>query len=223
MSQILKFDVTSRDKTGSNAMRKLRADGLIPAVLYGHGQTPAQLALDARSFERALQRHARFFELANGSSTETAIIRETQWDTFGMHVMHVDFLRVNMDEKVEMEVPVELVGIPKGVTEGGVLEHHMAEIRLLCAPRNLPDVIKINVTTLGLHQSIQIKDVPLPEGASHAEDLDRAVATVATRKIETVAAAPAEAGAAEPEVVGAKAKADDAKAADGKPEGKGKE
>ena len=113
--EVTKLKVTRREALGSNSMRHLRAAGQVPAVLYGHKQDPVALQASAHELAEVLGTHAQFMELDIEGATETAIIREIQYDAFGHEVLHLDFVRVSMDEQVEVPVAIELVGHAKGV------------------------------------------------------------------------------------------------------------
>jgi large subunit ribosomal protein L25 len=135
-----------------------------------------------------------------------------QFDHLGIEVLHVDFARVSLDERVEVTVPLELKGTPKGEADGGVLQQIVAELEIECVVTDIPDVITHNVSEMGIDDVVHIKDLKLPPGAKALQDEDLIVAMV--KVIEEDAGAPAaEAETAEPEVIGRKP--EDAAAAEG--------
>jgi large subunit ribosomal protein L25 len=209
MTNVVKLGAAKRGVTGSAAMRRLRRDGHVPAVLYGHGKAPVHLQLSDREFGDVYHRHAKFVELSFEGTVESALIRDVQLDVFGQRFVHIDFVRAALDEKLEIDLGVLLKGIPVGVSkQNGVLEQIMDHVVVLCAPRDLPESVEIDVSGLELGKSILVKDLPVLPGVQYVDDGERAVCHVSKVKIIEPVAAPAEAaeGAAEPEVVGAAGK-----------------
>jgi len=126
-----------------------------------------------------------------------------QYDHLGAEVLHVDFARVSLDEKVEVTVPLELKGEPKGAEEGGVLQQIISQLQIECLVTDIPDMIRHNVTEMKLNDVLHIRDLKLPDGVKVLQDEDLIVATV-KEIIEEVAAPAVEEGPAEPEVIGRK-------------------
>lgn len=211
--KIIQLAASPRAGSGRNPSRQLRKSGKVPVVLYGHKKEALSLQVDGFELSRAMAKHVRFVELDVGGTVETALIKDVHHDVYGNEIHHVDFMRVDLDERIVVEVPVELRGMPKGAAEGGVLEHFMNEVKIRCATRDIPEMIEIDVSGLMLHQSILVKDLPLPKGAELAENPDKPVCGVVSAYVAPVAAAaPAEgATSAEPEVVAKKKEADEPK------------
>lgn len=171
---MLRFEMEAliRDKTGKGIARKLRAEGMIPAIIYGPGTEPVPLAINAHEFQKLLTRakgERILFTLNlknNGTSQEKlALIKEFQFHPVNDSIRHVDFYEVAMDRELHVEVPVKLVGKAKGVeVEKGVLEIKRRTLEVACLPTNIPDEIEIDVTELGLGEAIHIGDVEPPEG-----------------------------------------------------------
>ncbi len=171
---MLKFEMeaTVRDKTGKGVARKLRAEGLIPAILYGPGSTPVPLAVNAFDLQKLLTRakgERILFTLNlknNGASEQRlALIKEFQFHPVNDSIQHIDFYEVSMDRELHVEVPVKLVGKAKGVeVEKGVLEIKRRTLEVACLPTNIPDEIEVDVTDLGLGEAIHIGDIEPPEG-----------------------------------------------------------
>ncbi|MEO6437174.1 MAG: 50S ribosomal protein L25, partial [Tepidisphaeraceae bacterium] len=134
---------------------------------------------------------------------ETVLVKEVQYDHLGLEVLHVDFARVSLDEEVDVTVPLELKGEPKGEKDGGVLQQILSELELRCKVTDIPHDIKHDVSEMGLDDVVHIKDLKLPPGVRCLQDEDLIVATVKEVKEEEAAPAP-EAESAEPEVIGKK-------------------
>jgi large subunit ribosomal protein L25 len=141
--------------------------------------------------------------LAVDGKNENVLIKDVQYDHLGIEVLHVDFARVDLNERVEVTVPLVLKGEPKGTEEGGVLQQIVADLEIECLVTQIPDEIRYNVSEMGLDSVLHIKDLQLPEGVKALQEPDLIVATV--KEIVEEAAEAAEAGEAEPEVIGKKA------------------
>ena len=201
MAEVL--TVETREHTGKHHNRRLRNSGSIPVVLYGHGEENVCLSVSAEQLEAAIRHGSRLVDLS-GAASESAFIREVQWDTWGTHVLHADFTRISADEKVEVQLLVELRGEAPGVKEGGVVEHLIHEVRVECPASAVSEKLEVNINSLKLGESITVADLKLPEGASVHDD----PAAVVVHCVEPVEAPEeeAEAVSTEPEVIGAKEK-----------------
>src|SRR5262245_51195554 len=121
MSKSLSIAAKPRTEVGSRAVRRLRAEGRIPAIMYGHGQDPAMLSIDLHEFDGLLRHGAHgLLDVQMDGATESAVIKDVQYDVYGREVLHVDFARISRDERVVVEVPIVLKGTAAGVAEGGV-------------------------------------------------------------------------------------------------------
>jgi large subunit ribosomal protein L25 len=149
-----------------------------------------------------LHHGTHLFDLSLDGKNEKVLVKEVQYDHLGMEVLHVDFARVSLDERVEVTVPLELKGEPKGEADGGVLQQIVAELELECLVTEIPDAIRHNVAEMALGDVLHIKDLQLPPGAKALQDEDLIVATV--KEIAEEAPAEVAEGAAEPEVIGRK-------------------
>lgn len=193
--------VETREWRGSRHARRQRGKGHVPAVLYGHGQETVSLSLPSAELSAALRHGARLVDL-KGAVAEKAFIRELQWDTFGLHVLHVDLARVSEDETLRVKVPVELRGSAVGVKEGGVVDHHMHELEIECRATAIPEKIQVNVNELHLNQAITVADLKLPEGVQVLDEADEIVVQCVPPREEVEPGA--DLGAAEPEIIGRK-------------------
>jgi large subunit ribosomal protein L25 len=207
------LSANSRDATGKGAARTLRSQGQIPAVIYGHGRDPLPLALNARDLDKMLshiQAESTVIEVTVGGQTAKTLIREIQRHPIRRQILHVDFQALVAGEKVTVNIPIVLVGIPEGVRlEGGVLDHTLRELEIEVDPSNIPDRFELDVTNMVIGDSKHVSDLSIPSGVEVLDDPETSVAVLAAPRavIEEVApvaeAVEGEAGAvAEPEVIG---------------------
>jgi len=199
------LNLTGRTETGKGPNRRLRAQGLVPAVIYGTGEEPQMVSLNQRELERALSKanaETNLFKLAGEGKDATVVIREIQRDPLTRRYLHVDLFRVRMDEEAEFEVPVHAVGTPQGVREGGLLETHLRAIIVRCTPANLPEEIKADIAGLQINQTYHVSDLPLPANVSLVTEGGETL--FAVHALKAAAAESAEGGVKEPEVVGKK-------------------
>ncbi|MEZ4352052.1 MAG: 50S ribosomal protein L25 [Myxococcota bacterium] len=178
------FSVEARDGRGKGASRKLRQRGLVPGVVYGGGREATPIALDVAQFERLIETsHGGINTLIDlsGSSPaagRTVIAKELQREAVRGRITHVDFYEVDLKTKIEVEVPIHLVGTPEGVTLGGVLDQQLREILLMCLPGSIPDDIQADVSGLQLGDSLHISDLQVPAGVEIHSEPTLTVATV---------------------------------------------
>jgi large subunit ribosomal protein L25 len=210
MAETVSLVATSRNESGSQATRKLRRKGLVPAVLYGHKEATVHLSLNLDEFTKALRHGARVVDLkTEGGKDEKALIRDLQWDHLGKSLLHVDFARVSLDERIHVTVRLELRGTAPGVNSGGVLDQPLHELEIECLAISIPETIRVNIGELQLGGIIHVKDLTLPEGVTAKEDPDAIVVHVTTPAEEAEPGSiPEGGGSAEPEVIG-KAKEDE--------------
>lgn len=207
MAEELKVEV--RQSRGKRNNRRLRKAGTIPGVLYGHGLENVSVSVPADAIHNLVTHGNRLVTLT-GAVSESAFIRDVQWDTWGTHLLHVDFTRISEHEKVELQISVELRGEAPGVKEGGVVEHLVHSVQLECPAGRVPEKITVNINDLKLHGSIHLGDLQLPVGATVSGDpgaeVVRCVEPAALPEEEAVEAEPGE-----PEVIGAKEEEGEAK------------
>ena len=202
--EIPSLTVHPRTDVGSRAAKKLRKKGLIPAVVYGHKEPVAHIAVAAEELDRAIRKlHARTFSLTVDGKTDTVLIKELQWNHLGDEMVHVDFERRSLTEKVRVTVPVELKNTPKN-TGGGVLDQPLHTLHVECPLGSIPEAIRIDIVGLTLGNPIHVKELTLPEGVVVLESPEAVVVQLKLPGIEPTAAAPVEGGPAEPEVLSAK-------------------
>ena len=194
-----------REEIGSRQVRRLRKCGLVPGVIYGHGEESLPVTLDEHEVELAILHGERLLEIELEKKKQNVLIKEVQYDTFGHMVLHVDLARVSLDEEVEVTVQIVLKGTPLGVTEeGGVLHQTAGEVRVKCTVRAIPEEIAVTVTDLKVGARLTMGDLTLPEGAELLDDPETSVATVRLLVEEEAEALPEAEETAEPEVIGEK-------------------
>jgi large subunit ribosomal protein L25 len=192
-----------RNQLGSRANKRLRDTGMLPGVIYGHKEAVIPVTLPKKEVVIHLNRGTHLFDLALEGKSEKVLVKEVQYDHLGSEVIHIDFARVSLDEKVEITVPLELKGTPAGEADGGVLQQIISELEIECLVTDIPNVIRANVGDMKLNDVLHIKDLQLPAGVKVLQDEDLIVATVKeVAEEETTEAAEGE--TAEPEVIGKK-------------------
>ena len=196
------LQVKIKEDTGSLKARKHRVSGLIPAILYGHKQESMMFLLNEKEFSTALNTEAKMVNLKWNGSEEITLIKDVQFDTFGRKILHVDFVRIALTEKVTTHVPVVLYGTSQGVKEGGILDHALKEIEIECLPTEIPKNIRINISELAIGNTIHISDLELPANAKVLGNPDAIVVSVhfAAEEKET----PEEEASSEPEIISAR-------------------
>ena len=202
MAEAEVVNVKVRSERGKRQARRLRANGFIPAVIYGHGEQTVSLSVSAEEVTGALRHGTRIVSL-QGDLKEQAFIRDVQWDTFGNDVLHLDFTRVSAGEMLATTVALECRGEAPGTRTGGVVEQPLHELPIRCPANAITDKIEININALELGQSILVGDLQLPSGAETTVAADTVVVQCVERAVaEEEEAAPS--GPAEPEVIGRK-------------------
>jgi len=205
------LSASARDNGGKGVARKLRGEGRVPAVVYGHGRDPQALSINTRELERLLDHIAAestVIDLDIDGKPARTLIREIQRHPFKRQILHVDFQELVAGEKISVSVPIVLMGVPDGVRmDGGILDQTMRELEIEVDPSNIPNHVEVDVTKLTIGSSVHVRDIPLPEGVEVLDDEDASVCVVSAPRavIEETPAAESEAeAAAEPEVIRAK-------------------
>jgi ribosomal protein L25, Ctc-form len=205
MAKQVKLAAERRQETGRAAVRKLKARGVVPAVVYGGKNKPEPLQVSRRDINVILS-HASgeniLVELEiDGQAGRMAMLQEVQHSPVGGDVVHIDFHAVSMDEAIEADVPLEPTGTANGVKNfGGLLEQSLRALRVECLPRDLPDVITVDVSELNIGDSIHVRDIKLPDGVTATVQPDLTVFSVLAPTVEEEPVAEAEV-AAGPEVI----------------------
>lgn len=199
MSEAVVLKSELRQGLGGRDAARLRKKGFVPACVYGHKETPANIAVCRDELAAALRHHARTLSLVVNGKAESVLIQEIQHDHLGSAILHVDFRRVSADERVRTTVEVELKGFAPGVAAGGVLDQPLHKIHVECPAMSIPESIRVKIDGLLLGQSIHVKELELPHGVTVLEDPDAVVVAVKTAQVIEITTA--EPGANEPEVI----------------------
>jgi len=207
MAETVVLTAQERKVYGTRVARRLRQQGLVPAVVYGHKEATVSVSVPGEDLLRAVRHGARLVELKQTDRSETALIRDLQWDPLGHDILHADFTRVAADEKVTLPVPIILRGTAPGLAAGGALSQAIHTLTVECLVTAIPDAIRVSVAELQLEQAIHIRDLKLPEGITVKDDPEAIVVQIVHKAVEaeTAVATPA-AEQAEPEIIGRKDK-----------------
>ena len=191
----------TRTEFGSRAAGRLRGSGRLPANIYGHNEPNVHCSLDAKQFARFLNAGHRILAIRIGDKEEHGVVKQVQYDALGSDIVHVDFTRISRDEEIEVEVPVELIGVPKGVSSGGVLSFTRKEILVRGFPQDIPESLPLDVQSLEMGQAIRIKDLAPVTNCQFVENEELVVVMVAIPRGTEEPVEGAEAGPSEPEVI----------------------
>jgi large subunit ribosomal protein L25 len=206
----IELHVSKRSTIGKNEARRERATGKIPAVLYGSKKPTIPISVDRKALTDAFRGggggNAIFLlKLAGTDQARHVMIKELQQDPVSRKALHIDFVRIEMTEKIRVKVSVEVVGLAAGVkNEGGILDFVTREIEVECLPGNIPEHIPVDVTALAIGDAIRISELAQLEGVTVVDDPEKVVVHVThptTEKEPEVAAAEAAAEITEPEVL----------------------
>ncbi|HTR03280.1 MAG TPA: 50S ribosomal protein L25 [Thermoanaerobaculia bacterium] len=205
----IELSVEKRSTIGKNEARRERAAGRIPAVVYGAGKPNVPISVDRKAlsdvFREGAGENAIFLlKLSGSDQSRHAMIREMQRDPVSRKPLHIDFVRVLMDVKITVKVPIEVLGVARGVkTDGGILDVVTREVEIECLPGNIPAHLGVDVADLGIGDAIRVAQVTAPEGVRIVDNPEKVVVHVAhpAREEEPVAAAEGAAEPAEPEVL----------------------
>ncbi|GJM25090.1 MAG: 50S ribosomal protein L25 [Phycisphaerae bacterium] len=205
-----------RAHLGSKHTRRMRKSGKMPAIIYGHGEKPEPITIDAHEAENLLDHHSRVIELQLGGKKSSFLIKAVQYDYLGTNPIHLDLMRVDLNERIQVNVEIELRGTAKGEDEGGVVSQILNAIEVECLITNIPESIRISVADMDINDDLLVKDLEMPEGVTAITDGDEqiAVCRVPTVVEETEEGEEGEESAT-PEVIG-RPKEDEESAGDDK-------
>lgn len=175
------LNVELRDELGSLATRRLRRSGKVPAVLYGHGEENKHLAIPKGAITTLLRHHSKTVTLT-GAVNETALVSDMQYDPLGIEVLHLDLVRVNLQEKVVVTVPIHRQGDAPGVLSGGILLENVHEVEIRCPAGSIPEFIVLKVGDLQVGGHKYASDLTLPEGVELVTSKETAVAHIEKSK-----------------------------------------
>ena len=210
MAEATTLTAQARGTHGTHEARRMRKNGLIPGVVYGHKEATISVTVNRDDLYKVIRHGVRVVDLQTDGKTEKALLRDVQWDHLGHDILHVDFARVAADERIKIEVRIELRGTAPGVTAGGVLDQPIHSLVVECLAIAVPESIRVPIGELQIGQAVHVKELKLPDGVTTAVDADAIVVQVAAPKVEEeVAAAAPVAEQAEPEVIGRKEKVEE--------------
>jgi large subunit ribosomal protein L25 len=200
----MSLQVDKRERTGKGGCRQARMRGLIPAVVYGSGKDSVPIQVDRKTFVEMMRKAGSenpilLLKLSDTGQERHAMIRDMQRNPVSRQVIHIDFQRIEMTDKLRVTVPVELVGTAYGVkVEGGLIDFVVREVHIECLPGDIPKHLDLDVTELHAGQHAAAKDLKLPEGVALLDDPERVILSVVHARTEEPGA---EGGAAEPEII----------------------
>lgn len=211
----LSLEVSRREEaTGKGPARRLRREGRIPAVVYGGHRETVAITVDRKAVSDLIQKSEHgmrsifLLKMAGTDQQRHAMIKDFQIDPISRKMIHIDFVRVLMDEVVRTTVPIHLNGSAIGVKEGGLLDFQVRELHVECLPNAIPDKVEVDISELGMHQYFRISDLKTPEAVKVLDDPDRVVVGVTHARAEVLptpeaaaATGAEEAAPAEPEVI----------------------
>jgi large subunit ribosomal protein L25 len=217
MEITLNVEVREAKKGTKKELSSLRAANRIPAVVYGGEKGPISIALSEKEFVDARKKGGvnAILHLKHEKGVETVIVKDLQRHPVTDRPVHADFQRISLTQKIEARVPLVVVGEAPGVKDfGGMLAHELREVRIKALPTAIPQKIEVDISHLGLHQSLLVKELKVPAGVDIVDGPEHVVVRISIAKVEEVAApaaaVPVEgAAAAEPESSNTKGKKDE--------------
>ena len=219
MAKQVKLKAEPRPDVGRSAVRKLRARGFIPAVIYGGNDKPQPLQVSARDINAMMSQASGEnvlveLEIGGEGQSRTALVQEVQHSPVRGEIRHVDFHAISMDQMIQAEVPLEPVGTSVGVkTFGGLLEQSLRALAIECLPGDLPDRITVDVSHLNIGDAIHVRDIQLPQGVTPKVQVDLTAFSVVAPVVEEAPVAAEAEAAAGPEVITEKKEEGEAAAA----------
>jgi large subunit ribosomal protein L25 len=191
MKQVI-LNAIKREKTGKEICKKLRKQGLIPAIVYGPHFQPLPIAVKSSELESALIKHKGEtilfnLQLANGEPSKIqAILKDYQTHPVTDKIIHIDFLAIHEKETITIDVPLEFIGKPVGISKGGILEILLHELTIECLPSEIPDKITVDISNLDIGDVLHVKDIKVPKGIKVVDNPEETVATILTEAKEEV-------------------------------------
>jgi len=210
MAETLLLKAAVREVTGTVHASKVRKEGRVPAVMYGHKKEPAAISLDEHNLVEGLRHGHRIFEVKIGKRKETVIVKDIQYDHLGKRIIHVDLMRVNVTERVTVAVPIELKGTAKGTHEGGIVEERADRLEIECKANDIPERVVVSVKEMRVGETLHAGDIELPAGAKLVSDPTMVVASCSLVAAAKTTEEIEEEEPAAPEVIGEKKEAEEA-------------
>jgi len=180
--------LTGREVEGSRAARRMRRDGLVPGVIYGGGEAPQHFSVDARLLRNTLAHAAQVIEVAIDGAPTNVLIKDVQRHPVRGEAIHVDLLRVRMDQAIHATVPIDFVGSEEapGVVEGGIFNQELREVNIEALPGDIPDSIQHDVSTLEMNATLTLEVLVAPQGVTLLDEVETVIATITPPTLEPV-------------------------------------
>lgn len=177
----VELEATLREKKGKEANKKLKAIDMVPAVLYGREEDNISLTINAKELAKVIKagENAIINMTLSDNMQETVILKDWQLHPYKGKILHADFLRISLEESIEMDVPIETIGVAPGQKTGGILETLLREIKIKALPLQIPDFFEVDISHLEIGNTIHVKDLQMNEGIEILSDPEQIVITVA--------------------------------------------
>lgn len=163
MEKALLLKAEIREHTGSKSAAKVRKQGRIPAIVYGHKKEPVAISLDVHNLVEGLHHGHRLMDVQIGKKRQKMIVKDLQYDYLGKDIIHVDLMRVDVTETVKVAVSIELKGTAKGTHEGGIITEHTDHLEIECRVTDIPETIVVSVKDMDVGDVLHASDIELPE------------------------------------------------------------
>jgi len=177
MKKTLLLKAEIREHTGSKTVRKIRKQGKIPAIMYGHKEEPVAILLDGHNFVEGLHHGHRLIDIQIGRKKEKTIVKELQYDHLGKNIIHADLMRVDVSEKIRVTVPIELKGTAVGTHEGGIIEEHTDHLEIECKATDIPETIVVSIKDVHVGSTLHAGEIELPDSISLVSPPDTLLVT----------------------------------------------
>jgi len=202
MEKTLRLKAGIRQQTGSKAAAKVRKNGQIPAIVYGHKQKPVAISLDAHDFVEELHHGHRLLDVQIDKKPQKVIVKDLQYDHLGKDIIHADLMRVDVTETVTVTIPIELKGTAKGTEEGGVIQQHIDHLEVECKVTDIPESIVVSVKDINVGDALHAHDIELPDGLKLVSDPQTLMVTCSLVAAAKTTEELEEEAPAAPEVIG---------------------
>jgi large subunit ribosomal protein L25 len=177
MKKTLLLKAEIREHTGSKTVRKIRKQGKIPAIMYGHKEEPVAILLDGHNFVEGLHHGHRLIDIQIGRKKEKTIVKDLQYDHLGKNIIHADLMRVDVSEKIRVTVPIELKGTAVGTHEGGIIEEHTDHLEIECKATDIPETIVVSIKDVHVGSTLHAGEIELPDGINLVSPPDTLLVT----------------------------------------------
>lgn len=209
MEETLLLKAEIREHTGSKAVRKVRQQGRVPAIIYGHRKDPVAISLDEHDFVEGLHHGHRLIDVQVGRKKEKMIVKELQYDHLGRNVIHADLMRVDITETIRVTVPIELKGDAAGTHEGGIIEEHVDHLEIESKVTDIPETIVVSIKDVHIGDALHADQIELPAGVKLVSSPETLLVTCHLVAAAKTAEEVEEETPAAPEVIGEVKEAED--------------